>query len=81
MVFHTPRAEPLRLEAGRYQLVLEHPTYGQIKQVASPIATEGANQASSPGPTLGQHTDEILTELLSMDQIEIKELRKRGAVH
>ncbi|MBT4125465.1 MAG: CoA transferase [Chloroflexi bacterium] len=59
---------------------VEHPTYGTIKQVASPIATEGSNQAFSPGPTLGQHTDELLADLLSMDEVEIKHLRDQGAV-
>ncbi len=59
---------------------VDHPTYGPIKQVASPIATEGSNQAFSAGPTLGQHTEELLRDLLSMDEVEIKRLRDNGAV-
>lgn len=59
---------------------VDHPTYGPIKQVASPIATEGSNQATSAGPTLGQHTEELLKDLLSMDEVEIKRLRDNGAV-
>jgi hypothetical protein len=31
VVFHTPRAEPVRLEAGRHQLVFEHPTFGRAE--------------------------------------------------
>jgi tRNA A-37 threonylcarbamoyl transferase component Bud32 len=31
VLFHTPRAEPVRLEAGRHRLVFEHPTYGRAE--------------------------------------------------
>jgi crotonobetainyl-CoA:carnitine CoA-transferase CaiB-like acyl-CoA transferase len=61
-------------------LDIEHPSYGSIKQVASPITTDGANQAVSPGPGLGQHTDELLKNLLELDQTEINRLRDHGAV-
>jgi crotonobetainyl-CoA:carnitine CoA-transferase CaiB-like acyl-CoA transferase len=59
---------------------VEHPSYGTIKQVASPIITEGSNQANSPGPALGEHTDRLLADLLSLDENEIKRLRDQGAV-
>jgi len=59
---------------------VEHPTYGTIKQVTSPIATEGANRAVSPGPGLGEHTNELLAELLSLDSAEIQRLRNQGSV-
>jgi crotonobetainyl-CoA:carnitine CoA-transferase CaiB-like acyl-CoA transferase len=59
---------------------VEHPSYGTIKQIASPISTQGSNKAVSPGPALGQHTDELLTELLSLDKNEIKRLRDSGSV-
>ena len=59
---------------------VEHPSYGTIKQVASPIITEGSNQANSPGPALGEHTDRLLANLLSLDENEIKRLRDQGAV-
>ncbi len=59
---------------------VEHPSYGTIKQVSSPISTEGSNQAVSPGPSLGEHTNELLTELLSMDAKEVQRLRDSGAV-
>ena len=59
---------------------VDHPSYGPIKQVASPISTEGSNQAISPGPKLGEHTDKLLADLLSLDKAEIKRLRDEGAV-
>lgn len=59
---------------------VEHPSYGTIKQVVSPIATEGSNEANTPGPALGEHTNELLSDLLSLDQSEIEKLRQQGAV-
>lgn len=59
---------------------VEHPSYGTIKQVASPITTEGSNEAISPGPRLGEHTDDLLTDLLSLDERQITRLRDQGAV-
>ena len=59
---------------------VEHPTYGTIKQVSSAISTEGSNQAVSPGPSLGEHTDDILASLLSLEPKEVQRLRNSGAV-
>jgi len=59
---------------------VDHPIYGEIKQVASPIMTEGSNKATTPGPALGQHTDDLLGDLLALDPAEIKRLRDQGAV-
>jgi len=69
-----------QIEARGLIVDVEHPSYGTIKQVASPITTEGSNNATSPGPALGEHTDQLLSELLSLDQNEIRRLRKTGAV-
>jgi crotonobetainyl-CoA:carnitine CoA-transferase CaiB-like acyl-CoA transferase len=59
---------------------VEHPSYGTIKQVTSPISTEGSNQAVSPGPSLGEHTNELLGELLTLNPKEVQRLRDSGAV-
>jgi crotonobetainyl-CoA:carnitine CoA-transferase CaiB-like acyl-CoA transferase len=59
---------------------VDHPTYGPIKQVASSITTDGSNQANSPGPALGEHTDQLLKNLLSLDPEKIVQLRNQGAV-
>ena len=59
---------------------VEHPSYGTIRQVASSIVTEGSNQALTPGPALGEHTDELLSDLLSLSEAEISRLRDRGAI-
>jgi crotonobetainyl-CoA:carnitine CoA-transferase CaiB-like acyl-CoA transferase len=59
---------------------VEHPSHGKIRQLASPIATEGSNQALTPAPALGEHSEEILADLLSLDQAEISRLRADGAI-
>lgn len=73
--------EDEQIQARGLVVDVEHPSYGTIRQVASPIATEGSNQALTPGPSLGQHTDELLTNLLSLSTAEIKRLHDSGAVN
>ena len=59
---------------------VNHPSLGIIKQVVSSIVTDGSNQALGPGPALGENTDDLLSDLLSMNRDQIKKLRDKGAV-
>mgnify|MGYP001238485981 FL=1 len=59
---------------------VNHPTLGIIKQVVSSIVTDGSNQALAPGPALGENTDDLLSDLLSLSPDQIKKLRDQGAV-
>ncbi len=72
--------EDEQIEARGVIVDVEHPSYGTIRQVASPILTEGSNRAVSPGPALGEHTDLLLSGLLALDDTEITLLRQMGAV-
>lgn len=58
-----------------------HPLAGSIKLVASPInmSVTPVREPAAP-PTIGQHTDDVLREVLGMDAAEIAALRKAGAV-
>ncbi|RDW93284.1 CaiB/BaiF CoA transferase family protein [Aspergillus mulundensis] len=60
---------------------VDHPTCGPVKLVNTPIkyshATPGVR---TPPPTLGQHTDEILGELLQYGKKEISQLKQDGIV-
>jgi len=47
---------------------------------AIPRMSETPPQFSHPGPALGEHTDEILHELLNLDSQEVSRLRDRGAI-
>ncbi len=58
---------------------IEHPEYGTIKQVASPIKTEGMIEHPTPGPGLGEHTDQVMTEVLGYSTDQVSSLRAEGA--
>ena len=68
--------------AAREMLVeTEHKTLGRIPIVNRPIKFVDAPQAvPTAPPILGEHTDEILTEVLGLDEIRIAELRASGAI-
>ena len=58
----------------------EHPTLGRIDTLGTPVKlSDTPLQPGRPGPTLGQHTDELLTET-GYTKEEIVGLRETGAV-
>lgn len=60
---------------------VEHPTAGPVDLIANPIRTpEAEATAYTPPPLLGEHTDEILRDLLSKSPEDIAELRAGGAI-
>jgi len=60
---------------------LDHPLSGTVPLVASPIRLSAtpATYRRHP-PMLGEHTDEVLAELLGMEESEIAALREKGVV-
>ncbi|MDE2047590.1 MAG: CoA transferase [Betaproteobacteria bacterium] len=60
---------------------LPHPLAGQVPMVRSPLVfgTTGLH-ATTPPPTLGEHTDAVLRTLLGHSDDEIAALRQRGTV-
>jgi len=42
--------------------------------------TNGPNGLRRPAPLIGQHTDEVLRELLDCQPAELDDLRQRGVV-
>lgn len=60
---------------------LPHPTAGEVKVVGPPFRlSETAAAPRSAPPLLGQHTDEVLRELLGLDTAAIAALRDEGAL-
>lgn len=58
-----------------------HPTAGEVTLCANPIRFSGsAPPLPSAPPTIGQHTDEILREVLGLDDAAIAALRQRRVV-
>lgn len=60
---------------------VDHPSCGPIKLVNTPIKySEATPGVRSPPPTLGQHTDEILAEILNYGKQDISKLKADGVV-
>ncbi|HEX7984544.1 MAG TPA: CaiB/BaiF CoA-transferase family protein [Duganella sp.] len=67
------------------ELVMEvpHPTAGKVKLVRSPMRMSGApadDASTLPPPLLGQHTDEVLRDLLGHSDADIAALRNKGVL-
>ncbi|KAF2000029.1 CAIB/BAIF family protein [Amniculicola lignicola CBS 123094] len=60
---------------------IEHPTCGPMKLVNTPVKYSHSTPGiRSPPPTLGQHTDEILLEVLGMTETDIVSLKDEGVI-
>ena len=59
---------------------MEHPTRGAWELPASPIRMSGSRVTLSPSPLLGQHTDDVLSEELSLDAQMLHGLHERGVI-
>lgn len=58
-----------------------HPVAGTVPMIASPIRLSGTPvRAGAATPALGQHTREVLRDVLGMDDAELGELRRKGVV-
>ena len=63
------------------QLELDHPTAGKVPSVANPIKLSGSPVTYNMAPpTLGQHTEQVLSELLDLDMVQIGQLKSEGAI-
>jgi crotonobetainyl-CoA:carnitine CoA-transferase CaiB-like acyl-CoA transferase len=69
-----------QLRARGMILEVQHPELGPLREVASPVRTAGTGQAPAPAPRLGQHTDELLRDLLQYEGPRIAALRASGAL-
>ncbi|KKA17844.1 Alpha methylacyl-CoA racemase [Rasamsonia emersonii CBS 393.64] len=60
---------------------IEHPVCGPIKVLSPPVKYSSATPSiRSPPPMLGEHTDEILREVVGLSEERVQELRERGVV-
>jgi crotonobetainyl-CoA:carnitine CoA-transferase CaiB-like acyl-CoA transferase len=59
---------------------VEHPRFGRLGEVASPIKIEGALSAPACAPRLGEHTDALLRDVLGYGAETIARLRSKGAI-
>jgi crotonobetainyl-CoA:carnitine CoA-transferase CaiB-like acyl-CoA transferase len=68
-----------QVQARDMVIEVRHPERGTLREVASPVKTPGAITSPAPAPKLGQHTDELLRDLLGYDTTRIRALRAGGA--
>ena len=62
-------------------LHMQHPTIGEIPQVANPVRFSASPvHYQRPPPLLGEHTNEVLREVLQLDEKVITELRQRKVI-
>lgn len=57
----------------------EHPRFGTVKQVSSPVRVGEPPRAHRRAPQLGEHTHDILGSLLGYDDAELARLEAAGA--
>lgn len=69
--------EDPQLQHRRHWVKLEHPEMGTSIYNAPPFRISGARPTPvAPAPLLGQHTDEVLTEILGLDTATVENLRQ-----
>ena len=59
---------------------VKHKEFGVLREVGTPVKSDGVTPNLAPAPALGQHTDEILRTLLHYDASRIAGLRGSGAL-
>ena len=61
----------------------DHPLVGKYRMPGNPIkigGSDGASEEFLPAPMLGQHSREVLGELLGYSEAEISSLEERGTI-
>ena len=70
-----------QIKARHALIELEHPRVGKVRAVGSPVRlSRTPAQARSPAPVHGQHTREVMQEVLGMNADEITALETAGVV-
>ncbi|QOY95664.1 CoA transferase [Massilia sp. UMI-21] len=70
-----------QVQAREVAIELPHPTAGKVKLVRNPIRMSATPATSDKAPPLlGQHTDEVLHDVLGLGEAEITALREKGVV-
>jgi crotonobetainyl-CoA:carnitine CoA-transferase CaiB-like acyl-CoA transferase len=79
--FGDANADP-QLRARGHFVALDHPVLGPGEYERNGFRVSGApRQYRRPSPLLGQHTDEVLGEVLGLDPATVTRLREAGAIH
>jgi len=67
--------------ANEYVVEVDHPNAGRVKMLGLPLKfSETPGKVRTPAPELGQHTEEILTEVLGYTWDEVTALREKQVI-
>ncbi len=61
-------------------VTINHPARGELTMPGCPVKLEDSPVEVKPAPLLGQHTNEVLSELLGMNAQQVESLRREGVV-
>ena len=70
-----------QVAARRALVEMDHPRAGKVRMVGAPVRlSETPGSVRTPSPMLGEHTDEVLRDLLGLGAEEIAALRGAGVL-
>ena len=69
-----------QVQAREMIVEVDHPEFGPLREVRSPIRTEGEIRTPVRAPKLGEHTDAILADVLQYSPSTIERLRADGVI-
>jgi crotonobetainyl-CoA:carnitine CoA-transferase CaiB-like acyl-CoA transferase len=73
--------DDVQVQANRYVETFEHPTFGPTQVVGVPVGlSDTPGSLRRPAPEFGQHTEEILTEVLGYSWEEVGRLREAEVI-
>ena len=62
-------------------LNIDHPLGGTVRLAGNPVSMPSLKGEHLPPPTLGQHTDEVLTGILGYSENDIRKLKEEQKAH
>jgi crotonobetainyl-CoA:carnitine CoA-transferase CaiB-like acyl-CoA transferase len=66
--------------AERLRVTVRDPAGQPVDLIASPFHINGTATTTTAPPSLGEHTDEVLTQLLGLNDEQVSKLRQQGVV-
>lgn len=70
-----------QVKARRAFVEMDHPTVGKVRGVGSPVRlSKTPAEVRTPAPTHGQHTREVMRDVLGMSEGEIDALKAKGVL-
>ncbi len=71
----------VQVQARNMVVTVAHPEGGEVQMPGNPVKMSGSEEESfAPPPLLGQHTDEVLRDLLDKSESDISALRAAGTI-